>query len=139
MASLGMLIGGAAVNALAFSGSNFLFGQLNKRKADEERERHDRAVEQLSAARAQWSETRTRKLDFYNRYLQEQHLATAEIIDINDAARQYYLATKQTPQSLKREPTLSDFYHPSQDQKSMEISFIIVGLGGLSYLIYKYL
>ena len=30
MASIGFLIGGALINALAFSGSNFLFGSLSK-------------------------------------------------------------------------------------------------------------
>ena len=30
MASIGFLIGGALVNALAFSGSNFLFSSLSK-------------------------------------------------------------------------------------------------------------
>lgn len=49
MAAIAMLVGGAAVNALAFSGSNFLFSKLGK-GSDEERERHDKAIEELQAA-----------------------------------------------------------------------------------------
>ena len=48
MASTAMMIGGALVNALAFTGSNFLFGQLSKDHVDAERKRHDLALEKLA-------------------------------------------------------------------------------------------
>ena len=54
MASIAMMAGGAIVNALAFSGSNYLFSKLDKKdRGDtlEERKRHDDAVEQMQAAR----------------------------------------------------------------------------------------
>ena len=47
MASIGFLIGGALVNALAFSGSNFLFSRLSRESIDSERKRHDKAIEDL--------------------------------------------------------------------------------------------
>ena len=47
MASIGFLIGGAMINALAFSGSNFLFSSLSKKSIDRERKRHDKAIEDL--------------------------------------------------------------------------------------------
>ena len=43
MASIAMLLGGAAVNALAFSGSNYLFSMLRSSGIDEERKRHDQS------------------------------------------------------------------------------------------------
>ena len=36
MASIGFLIGGALINALAFSGSNFLFSSLSEESIDKE-------------------------------------------------------------------------------------------------------
>ena len=36
MARIGFLIGGALINALAFSGSNFLFSSLSKESIDKE-------------------------------------------------------------------------------------------------------
>ena len=54
MASVAML-GGACVNALAFSGSNYLFSLLHRSGIHEEHNRHDKAVEQLQAALAEWS------------------------------------------------------------------------------------
>ena len=47
MASIGFLIGGALVNALAFTGSNYLFSSLSKGSIDKERKRHDKAIEDL--------------------------------------------------------------------------------------------
>ena len=51
MASIAMLVGGALVNALAFSGSNYLFPMLRRSGLDKEGMRHDKAVEQLQAGR----------------------------------------------------------------------------------------
>lgn len=59
MATIAMMVGGALVNALAFSGSNFLFSSLQSSAVEEERKRHDKALEQLQAAQAKWSRKRT--------------------------------------------------------------------------------
>ena len=45
-----LVVGGAMVNALAFSGSNYLFFML--RSSDLNQESHDQAVEQLQAVQA---------------------------------------------------------------------------------------
>ena len=42
-----MLIGSALANALAFTGSSYLFNRLSKDSIDAERKRHDLAIEQL--------------------------------------------------------------------------------------------
>ena len=42
-----MLIGGALANALAFTGSSYLFSRLSKDSIDKERKRHDLAIEKL--------------------------------------------------------------------------------------------
>ena len=47
MASIGFLIGGALVNALAFTGSNYLFSSLSKESIDKERKRHDKALSRI--------------------------------------------------------------------------------------------
>ena len=52
MASVAMLIGGALANALAFTGSRYLFHRLSKDSIDKERKRHDVAIEQLQAAQS---------------------------------------------------------------------------------------
>ena len=46
-----MLVGCALVNVLAFSGSNYIFSLLRSSDLNEERKRHDQAVEQLRLRR----------------------------------------------------------------------------------------
>ena len=55
MASIGFLIGGALVNALAFTGSDYLFSSLSKESIDKERKRHDKAIEDLEQAQMEWA------------------------------------------------------------------------------------
>ena len=122
-----MMIGGAVVNALAFSGGNYLFSHMGS-NADEERKRHDKAMEQLEAAQVKWSKERTQRLDFINEQLQKEHHAEQEFSDVDTAMKQYYYITGKELPELEPEPTLSDFYTPSEDQKKREISFIIGGM-----------
>ena len=54
MVSVAMLIGGALVNALAFTGSSYLFSRLSKDSIDKERNRHDLGIEQLQKVQVEW-------------------------------------------------------------------------------------
>ena len=58
MASVGLLIGGALINALAFSGSDFLFSSLSKESIDKERKRHNKAIEDFQRAQIEWAKRR---------------------------------------------------------------------------------
>ena len=61
-------VGGAVMNTLAFSGTNFLFSNLMDH-GEIERKRHDLAVEKLQRARNEWNEKRMKRLDFINKRL----------------------------------------------------------------------
>ena len=87
--AVAMMIGGAVVNALAFSGSNYLFSKMGKNNdAEAERERHDKALEQLEAAQAAWSKKRTERLDFINEEMQKEHHAEQTFDDVDQAMKQ---------------------------------------------------
>ena len=126
MASITMMAGGAIVNALAFSGSNYLFSKLDKGDTAEEQKRQDKAMEQLQTAQAEWSQKRTERLDWINKKLREQHQAVQDFHDAEAAWREYILITGENLDPLEPEPQLSDFYTPSSAQK--EISFVIGGM-----------
>ena len=78
MASVRFTIGGAVVNALAFSGTNFIFSRLTYHGA-EERKRHDLALEKLQKERDEWNEDRMKRLDFINKRLREKSEARTYI------------------------------------------------------------
>ena len=133
MASVAMLVGGALVNALAFSGSNFLFSMLRDPGTDEERKRHDNALEQLQASQAEWSRKRAERLDWINEELRRQGHAVRTFRDVDEAIRQYNLvAGSGSHVALEPEPILSDFYLASPEQRDREIAFVIMGLGATS-------
>ena len=64
MASIRFLTGGALINALAFSCSNFLFSSLSKESIDKERKRHDKAIEDLQRAQIEWAKKIQERLDY---------------------------------------------------------------------------
>lgn len=132
-----MLIGGALVNALAFSGSNFLFSLFRSRGVDEERRRHDKAIEQLQAAQAEWSRKRSERLDWINEELRRQGHAVQTFQDVDAAIREYAQVTGKTLDSFGPEPRLSDFYVPGDDQKDREIAFVILGMAVTGLAAYK--
>ena len=62
MASVLLTISGAAMNALLFSGTNFLFSKLTDH-GEKECKRHDLAFEKLQKIRDEQNEDRMRRID----------------------------------------------------------------------------
>ena len=75
MASIGFLIGGALVNALAFTGSNYLLSSLSKESIVKERKRHEKAIEELQRAQIEWTRKRQERLDHINSEIAKEHKA----------------------------------------------------------------
>ena len=136
MASILALAGGAIINAFAFSGSSFLFSKFSDHGA-EERKRHDLAVEKLQKAQASWVKQRQERLDFINEELQRETHAEQTFSKVDEAMERYYLSTKKRLVALPPKPVLSDFYHPSEQQKNGELVFILGGLALVGYLVYR--
>ena len=82
MISIAMMIGGAVVNALAFTGSIFLFSSLKSSDIEKERKRHDLALEQLTKARDEWSKERLKYLDYLNDRLRKEANAKKNLLPI---------------------------------------------------------
>ena len=100
MASIGFLIGGALINALAFSGSNFLFSSLSEESIDKEQKRHDKAIEDLQRAQIEWAKKRQELLDYIDNEIVKEHKAEKRFTDLNSAMQQYFLVTGCTFQFL---------------------------------------
>ena len=90
MASIALMVGGAVVNALAFSGSNFLFSSLS---GSAERKRHDLALEKLQHDQNLWNEERLQRIDYINDQLKKQQHAEKTFSDVDQAMRYYYKIT----------------------------------------------
>ena len=131
MASVGSLIDGALINALAFSGSNFLFSSLSKESIDRERKRHDKAIEELQRAQIEWAKKRQERLDYINNQIVKERKAEKRLTDLNSVMQQYFLVTGRQLEPLPPEPVLSDFYIPSEDHHNRELAFITLSMLGI--------
>ena len=138
MASLLVLGASAAINALAFSGTNFLFSKFSDH-GEEERKRHDLAIEELQKDRDEWNKERISRLDFINKRLREKKEAQTYIQNLDSAMLEYYRVFNFKWEPLRQEPQLSDYYIPSDQQKNGELLFVMIGTAITSYVILKYI
>ena len=126
MALLLFTIGGVMVNALAFSGTNFLFSRFMDH-GEKERKKDDLELEMPQRARGEWNKARMKRLVFINKRLREKNEARVYINNIDRAMLEYYRVFVKQIKHLPPEPQLSDFYHPSESQKNGELLFVAVG------------
>ena len=135
-----MVVGGL-FNAFAFAGAGFLFSKLNHSGYKDEIKRHNLALEHLSQAKQKWYEeevSRKNKIEEKRRQLVDAN----KDINITNAALSAldHLNRIMEKRSLEREPTLDDYYKPSEEMESYKVlTMTAVGLGtGLAgYKIYK--
>ena len=128
MASIGFLIGGALINALAFSGSIFLFSSLSNESINKERKRHDKAIEDLQRPQIEWAKKRQERLDYINNQIIKERKAEKRFSDLNTAMQQYFLVTGRQLEPLPPKPVLSDFYVPSEDHHNHELAFVTLSM-----------
>ena len=132
-----MLIGEALANALAFTGSSYLFHRLSADNIDAERKRHDSAIEALQTAQIEWAHKRQQTIDFINNNpFRLERKAETKFIELNIAMREYHEVFGHELSPLPREPVLSDFYTPTDEQHYRELGFIalsMIGIGGVLY------
>jgi len=135
MASIGFMVGSALVNALAFTGGNFIFSLANKHGSMDKVKRHNKAMEELSKKRDEWTKQQ-REL------LKREQKSVGDFKDISYAAELYHTMTEEQEQQVEQgqkvqrvgvvgepEPQLSDYYQPSEEQRIYEYLFIVLGMG----------
>ncbi|CAC5364120.1 unnamed protein product [Mytilus coruscus] len=121
---------------LVLLGSNYLFSHMGS-NANEEKIRHDKAIEKLEKAQADWNKRRIQRLDFINEQLQKEHHAEHTFEDVDQAMKQYYYITSKQLTPLSPKPKLSDFYTPSEDKKNREIAFVVGGMVLTGFVVWK--
>ena len=85
-----MLFGGALANALAFTGSSYLFHRLSVDSIDTERANHDEVIEIFQAAQIEWAHKCQQRIDFINNQLRLERKAEAKFTELNDVMREYH-------------------------------------------------
>ena len=138
MVSLLFTIGGAVVNALAFSDTNFIFSRLTNHGA-EEHKRHDLALKKLQEQEMNGVKIEWNALILWTKDYVKKNEARTITNNGDEEMLEYYRVFSKQIDLLPPEPELSDFYHPSENQKNGELLFVVVGTGITTYALYNYL
>ena len=123
MASIALMIGGAIINATTFVGGSYLAKyRSGSSDSDEEKKRHDLAVEKYQKEYEEYEENRAKLNDWImtNDRIKDE---AKENFKNTDYALKLYNKIHQDDLSL-REPQFSNFYQPSAQQKQGEIIYV---------------
>ena len=96
----------------------------------------DAAIEALQKAQIEWTHKCQQRIDFINNQLRLERKAETKFTELNDAMREYHEVFDHELPPLPREPVLSDFYTPTDEQHYRELGFIalsMIGIGGVLY------
>ena len=142
MASVAIMVGGAVLNAAAFIGGNYFAMALGggDKAAQEEKVRHDKALEAYQAAYAKYTRDRTKLLDWIATNEQIKAQAKQNFTNTDYAFKLFNQAHPDKPiVPLPKEPKFSDFYQPSEQQKKGELMFVGAGALTLGYTAFRFL
>ena len=134
MASIAIVIGGAVLNAASLIGGNYLARYLSgddKAQVEKERERHDHALEKYNEAVERFREGQEKLQDFIAENDRLKHQTSQNLVNAYNALK-LYNQTHNEKIALK-EPQLSDYYSPSNQQKTAEIMYVGGGALVLGY------
>jgi len=140
MASVAMMLGGAIINAAAFTGGNYLAKYLSSDGgALAEKTWHDKALEAYEAAQARYAHERTKLLDWIETNRENKELAKQNFTNTDYAFKLYNQAHPEQKMTLPKEPKFSDFYQPSEAQKQGKLIFVGSSALALGYAAFRFL
>ena len=138
MASIAIMIGGAILNATTFVGGSYLAKYMSGDDFGKERKRHDLALEKYERDYQTWQKSRQRVMDWYSQRRDEQDIAARDLSNTDEALKLYNKVHSQE-MVVGNEPNFSNYYKPSNSQKTGEIVYVSAGMLGVVYLASKFL
>ena len=142
MASIGIMIGGAILNAAAFTGGNNLAKYLagdSGQAALAEKTRHDKALEAYQAAMEKYTRERTQLLDWIETNREIKAQADQNFTNTDYAFKFYNQAHPDYKLTQPTAPKFADMYQPSELQKQGELLSVGGGALALGYAAFRFL
>ena len=137
MASIAIMLGRAVLNATTFIGGSYLAKYLFGGNTDQERVRHDKALEKYQKDYSKYEENRQRVLDWVDANRYNDAIASKKLSNTDEALK-LYNRTHPDENLEVNEPSFPDYYRPSNDQKIGEILYVGGGMLSLGYLASKW-
>ena len=142
MASIAIMIDGEVLNAVAFTGGNYLAKYIagdSGQAALAEKKRQDKALEAYQAAMEKYTLERTQLLDWIETNREIKAQANQNFTNANYAFKLYNQAYPDYKLTQHTKPKYSDMYQPSELQKQGKLLFVGGGALGLGYAAFRFL
>ena len=130
MASLLAIAGTAVINAVAFSGSNYVFHKLSR--SDEEQKRFNDAKLSMERDHLKWIEKRQNDEDKERKRRQAADTAEKNMQELDESMLEYTRAWE----ARNPEPQLHMYYHPSAEQKNKDYLTALATIAGTAAVAY---
>ena len=137
MATIAIMIGTAIAFSAANLGAHYLQRAIDGTgNPNEERERHDRALEKYQKDMGEWEKQRTKLRDW------EEHREIAlqkarQDLHQGDEALTLYARTHPPPH-IGTKPEWNQYYKPSKRHNTIELAVVGVGTLGTAYAVSKF-
>ena len=133
------VVAGGLFNAIAFAGAGYVFHKLDKNGYEKEMRRHNEAMEKLSKEKEMWYEKTVEKKNKIALLRQKLLDADKDLDRGNKALHQLRTAMEKAEQLKDEEPTINDYYEPSDEMK-MYMNVVTGVVGSVSgFLVTKFL
>ena len=129
MASIAIAIGGAVLNATSFI-ARYLSVD-DKAQAEKERERHDHALEKYNEAVDRFGERQEKLQDFIAENDRLKYQTSQNLVNVDNALKLYNQTYNE--KIVLKKPQITDYYSPSNQQKTAEILYVGGGALVLGY------
>ena len=136
------MIGGAVLNAAAFTGGNYLAKYLagdGGQATLAEKIRHDKALEDYQNAMEKYTQERMQLLDWIETNREIKAQADQNFTNTDYAFKLYNQAHPDYKLTQPTAPRFSDMYQPSEAQKQGELLFVGGGALALGYTAFRFL
>ena len=123
------VVAGGLFNAVAFAGAGYVFHKLDKSGYEKEMKRHNEAMEKLLKEKEKWYEKTVKKKNKIALLRQKLLDASKDLNETNEALHNLRTATEELEED--EEPTLNDYYEPSDEMK-MYMNVVTGVIGSVS-------
>ena len=131
------VVAGGLFNAIAFAGAGYVFHKLDKNGYEKEMKRHNEAMEKLSEEKEKWYEKTVEKKNKIALLRQKLLDADKDLDRGNEALHNLRTAMEELKEY--KEPTINDYYEPSDEMK-MYMNVVTGVVGSVSgFLVTKLL
>ena len=123
------VVAGGLFNTIAFAGAGYVFHKLDKNGYEKEMKRHDETMEKLNAEKEKWYERTVEKKNKIALLRQRLSDANKDLDETNEALHNLRTVTEELEED--KEPTLDNYYEPSDEMK-MYMNVVTGVIGSVS-------